>query len=518
MGPPVAVSLLPGNTLPTRVSLTSAGGEIFTAAGKNSSYPSASDDVLQIGFVTAAEHTPASNGITPDNPGNVQQMWHRNLSTGISRLVSGGTFNANGRSEPGNDKTERGSLTANGQFAVFGSLATNFDAYINGSFQPDDTTFGDIWMYDVVTFELTRLSCRPANGEGGNAFSGGAPKASAQGQYVVFQTDATNLTNVNTKAGNCSLAPRGGTSNIVLLDRGQANLPVDPAANLSSRKIRWVSHGVFPQYILPNGPLVVGDCVQPNGDSEKPTMSGSGCKIAYRSQATNLSLTDQFTKDDDNPIWHIYVYDRTTGLNELVSKSTAGAIGNGDSDWPQLSADGRFVIYSSVADNLDLPNDPNGSVPDIFIRDLQLGTTRLVTYGQDGQPFNGGGYTGSRNPIFSPSGRFFTYACLVGNPSSGSQPPGIPYATVLLYDLDADQDGSFSTFFNAGEFDVQHLSLTPAGAIADSETVGPLMFGGSDGKYVFFASDATNLLPPPATDTNGPGLEGRDVFRREVWQ
>ena len=485
MGPDPTVSLLPETTPTPRVSLTSLGGEIFVAPGKkNSSYPSCSDDAVQIAFITTAEHTPASGGVTPDNPDKWKQMWHRDLSTGVSRLVSGGTWNATGRSEPGNMASERGSVNGNGKFAVFQSLASNFDVYAGGSFIPDDTpAFGDVWMYDMMSFELTRLSSEPATGHGGNGLSYGPPEATAFGRYVTFVTRATNLTNVNTKAGNCSLQPRGGKDNIVLLDRGYSNLAVDPQLNLSSRTICWVSHGVIPQYILPNGPLVVGDCIQPNGESEQPSISASGCKIAYRSRATNLSLTDQFAQAP-TPIWHIYVYDRTTGLNELISKSTGGAIANGHSDWPEISADGRYVIFSSQAFNLDNA-DPNGSVPDIFVRDLQAGTTRLVTYGQDGFPFQGGGYGGSRNPEISPSGRFLTYACTVGDPAMGQNPPPRPYATVLLYDLDADQNGVLTTLFGSSEFEVQHLSVAPGPVIPDDQTVGPLMFSGM-GKYIFF--------------------------------
>ena len=78
-------------------------------------------------------------------------------------------------------------------------------------------------------------------------------------------------------------------------------------------------------------------------------------------------------------------------------KSRHVAAGGGDtsanSNWPSVSADGQYVAFSSWADNL-VPNDANGE-SDVFVRDLQTGTTRLVSVASDGTQANGASFTPS---------------------------------------------------------------------------------------------------------------------------
>jgi len=495
MGPLASVSLLPGSSPHTRVSLHTGGGQISTSGSKNCSYPSVSADGNRIAFATTAEDTPAGTGT---NSGNVFQMWTRNLTSGQAHLVSGITHTATGRIDPAAAGSNQGAVNGSGKFVVFQSFASDFTVYRQTQLgKPDINQVDDVWIYDTVTFRLSRLSSRPYDGAGGNGRSDGPPEASNDGQWVTFTTCATNLVNTDTTLGDCGLRPRGGGETIVLLDRGQPNLDVEPETYLSSREIHWVSHGVAVQYQFPSGEPFFLDCVQPNGPSKEPSLSANGCKIAYRSQATNLSVQDNFNPGV-NPVWHVYVHDRATGTNELVSKSTAGVRADDDCFWPEISADGRFVVFVSFA---RLDSTDTNDVRDIYIRDLQAGTTRLVTYAQTGIPFFGDGHTGMVNPEISPSGRFFTYAGLIVDPLVAFNPTPRDYTTVLLYDIDANHDGILSTAFNPSEFEVQHISLTPAGNDANHQTGGPLMFG-TDGEFVYFRSDASDLI---MGDTNGLG-------------
>src|SRR5437762_5813039 len=63
----------------------------------------------------------------------------------------------------------------------------------------------------------------------------------------------------------------------------------------------------------------------------------------------------------------IFVHDRLTGVTERVSVASDGTEGNGDSDRPSVSGDGRFVAFESVASNL-VPGDTNGT-GDVFVHD-----------------------------------------------------------------------------------------------------------------------------------------------------
>src|SRR5206468_1935041 len=85
---------------------------------------------------------------------------------------------------------------------------------------------------------------------------------------------------------------------------------------------------------------------------------------------------------DTNQASDVFVYDRVTSQLELISISVTVGIGNGQSRFPAISADGRFVAFLSFASNL-IRTDRN-SRPDIFVRDRLLGTTTRVSVSSSG--------------------------------------------------------------------------------------------------------------------------------------
>jgi Tol biopolymer transport system component len=120
--------------------------------------------------------------------------------------------------------------------------------------------------------------------------------------------------------------------------------------------------------------------------------SGDGRFLAY------LSLS--------NSVSQLYLYNEQAGSSALLSRDyNAAAPGDGPSDSPAVSVDGRFVAYRSAADNL-APGDANGA-PDIFLYDQLSGSTTLVSASRFG-PRAGSGR--SVAPVFSGDGQtlFFT--------------------------------------------------------------------------------------------------------------
>ncbi|WP_395091285.1 TolB family protein [Armatimonas sp.] len=104
--------------------------------------------------------------------------------------------------------------------------------------------------------------------------------------------------------------------------------------------------------------------------------------MAFRSVATNLVV------GDTNGVSDIFVHDRTTGITTRVSVATGGAQAvGGNSNNPSISADGRYVAFSSTATNL-VPGDTNGA-NDVFVHDRVLGTTTLVSDEGTGTTGNG---------------------------------------------------------------------------------------------------------------------------------
>ena len=82
---------------------------------------------------------------------------------------------------------------------------------------------------------------------------------------------------------------------------------------------------------------------------------------------------------DTNGALDVFVRDRQTGVLARVSVATDGSEGNSHSTWPALSANGRQVVFQSLASNFD-PTDTNG-IYDLYVRDLDTGVTSLVTVG-----------------------------------------------------------------------------------------------------------------------------------------
>ena len=125
--------------------------------------------------------------------------------------------------------------------------------------------------------------------------------------------------------------------------------------------------------------------------------------MAFGSLASNLVAGDTNGKGD------VFVRDRLNGTTELVSVSSVGAQGDGDSANPAISADGRFVAYDSIASNLDGP-DTNGR-EDVFVRDRLLGLTTRVSRTPNGGQGNGNSAWAS----ITPGGRYVVFASDASN-------------------------------------------------------------------------------------------------------
>src|SRR5204863_383210 len=111
---------------------------------------------------------------------------------------------------------------------------------------------------------------------------------------------------------------------------------------------------------------------QGNGDSQDTAISADGRFVAFYSVASNLVPGDTNGKAD------VFVRDRQTGATEQASVDSAGTTeANGDSFYPQISADGNFVAFRSDASDL-VTGDTNG-VSDIFVHGVQTGTTERVS-------------------------------------------------------------------------------------------------------------------------------------------
>lgn len=113
------------------------------------------------------------------------------------------------------------------------------------------------------------------------------------------------------------------------------------------------------------------------GQASFPAISGDGRFVAF-----NTSAAAPLLDGDTNAVGDVYVHDRLTGAHSVVSVASDGTQGNGTSHYPSISADGRYVAFSSSATNL-VPGDTNGEV-DLFVRDRETGTTVRASVASDG--------------------------------------------------------------------------------------------------------------------------------------
>lgn len=126
---------------------------------------------------------------------------------------------------------------------------------------------------------------------------------------------------------------------------------------------------------------VASDGAQADSFSLTPTLSSDGRWVGFNSGATNLVPGDTNQQTDG------FVHDRRTGTTERLSVASDGTQGNGLSSAPALSADGRYAVFNSDADNL-VPGDTNNTT-DVFVRDRRTGTTSRISQGPDGGPGDG---------------------------------------------------------------------------------------------------------------------------------
>ncbi len=246
---------------------------------------------------------------------------------------------------------------------------------------------------------------------------------------------------------------------------------------------------------------------------------------------------DDYTSTPTNGWNNIYRRDMVAGVNELVSTSTGGAVGDGAAFEAEISHDGRYVAFASGATNM-VGNDTNG-LDDVFRRDMNTGVTIRVSENPTGVP----GATGeSRSPSISGNGNVVAYRYVdssgatpqqvyatnvnvgatvrVSEDASGNAGDGISSRSAVNFVGTVVAFESLSTNFSVdtnGTWDIfvkeiltgaiVRSSTSTAGAQANERSLHPSI--NDAGTVVAFSSDADNLVP---NDANG----FRDVFVKVV--
>jgi Tol biopolymer transport system component len=141
---------------------------------------------------------------------------------------------------------------------------------------------------------------------------------------------------------------------------------------------------------------------EPNFPSDFPDMSADGRYVVFQSSAGNLVAGDL------NGAFDIFRKDLLTGELVLVSASKAGVPGDGDSTDASISADGNLVAFQSAATNLDMDDTDVDARLDVYVKNLTTGDVIHVSQSASGGPPSGTDVDSSTARI-SPGGRFVVF-------------------------------------------------------------------------------------------------------------
>ena len=216
------------------------------------------------------------------------------------------------------------------------------------------------------------------------------------------------------------------------------------------------------------------------------SMSANGRYVAFVSEATDLAANDNNNGSD------VFVRDRLTGQTILVSVNSAGTgPADGFSRAPTITPDGRFVVFISAGSNLVTFDTPQSVQEDVYLRDLQLGTTKLVS-GNSANTGRSNGTSGWFDPLgISDDGRFVVFT------SSSTDLTAIP-----------DNNGQLDVFVRDLQTNTTKLVSVNKNGTATGNNVSSVGVITPDGRFVAFTSEARDLI---ANDTLG-----RQAFIRDL--
>lgn len=274
----------------------------------------------------------------------------------ITTLVS----RAGGEGKGGDANSTEPSISADGRYVAFTSRAKNLSPAANAGQR-------QVYVRDLVAKTTTLVS--RASGAGGAVAdqSSNEPSISADGRYVAFRSGAENLSAEDAVGSDIFVRDLQGRATELV---SRASGPAGPGAD---------------EY------------------SSAPSISADGRHVAFESQANNLSA------EDADAIADVFVRDLDLALTELISRASgpAGAAGDNLSTEPSISADGRYVAFTSraqlSADDVDEQSFPS----DVFLRDRAAQSTTLVSRrsGAAGKPSE----VESGEPSISADGRYVAF-------------------------------------------------------------------------------------------------------------
>jgi WD40-like Beta Propeller Repeat len=385
--------------------------------------------------------------------------------------------NVDSSENPGSVEGLSTAISADGRYIVFDSFSPLVSGDTNDSI--------DVFMRDTAAGTTTRVSVDSAENQANLSSFNGA--ISANGRYVAFESTASNLVTGDTNR-NVDVFVRdtvAGTTTRVSVSSAssQANNAggsYRPAISANGRYVAFYSYATnlvagdtnaTPDVFVRD--TVAGTTTRVNVDgagnqandlSQFPAISADGRYVGFNSSASNLVAGDTNNRGD------VFLRDTVAGTTTLVSVDSAGNQAIGGSSFPALAADGRYVAFWSDASNL-VAGDTN-NMSDVFLRDTVAGTTTRVSVGSAGNEAS----DESSSPVISVNGRYVAFISAASNL------------------VDGDTNNRSDVFVRdtlAGT--TTRVSVDGTGNQANDGSYRSAI--SADGRYVAFISVASNLVP-----------------------
>lgn len=319
-------------------------------------------------------------------------------------------------------------ISGDGEYVVFFSNSDDIvEEDINGAF--------DVFLHNIKDGTTTLVS----SGNNSSDFSGW-PSVSYDGRYVAFVSSSNQLV----------IDDNNNSSDIFIYDA-------------STKQVSRIS--------------VDSDGYEANNSSSKPQISADGKFVVFESYASNL------VEGDNNNNTDIFIHEIDSGKTLRVSVDSVGNEANNSSTDPAISADGKSIVFSSLASNLTFPNESYLQY-DVFLHDLNTSVTSKISHIRSGDDL--AIYGGGVQPKISANGRYVVFHSggkgLVEEGTNGEN-------HVFVFDIKTNETALVT----------RNQQLVEGNA----KSITPYISG--DGRYITFSSEATNLIE---TDSNGQ----QDIF------
>ena len=319
--------------------------------------------------VAGAVAAPAADGGTLTQP------------AGSVRLIS-----ARADGSPGGQASGEPRLSDDGRWVVFQS-ATAF-------VRRDTNAADDVYLVDRSTGRKTLVSRSFEGGSANNRSQN--PDISADGRFITYNSAATDIM-PGVAAGGLYRYDRVTGEQILVARSGFHSAVSDDGRYVAFNRPSGI---VYLADVQSGAKLLVShhtaDPSEPVSQSWRPRISADGRFITY------YGYYDTLAANDKNGVRDVFLWDRTTNDSTLVSTAESGFSGNGGSDDSDISADGRRVVFTSMAS--DLVDGVAFGDPQVYVKNMTSGVIRLVSVNARGEPATGDDFTMSFLPVISPDG------------------------------------------------------------------------------------------------------------------